>query len=86
MADHASPKKMQRRDRVARIRNKSQLSEMKTFRKKFLVSVDSGKADQELFKKAQSLVARAARKHVIPKNRANRIISHMMKRMQIAAI
>jgi small subunit ribosomal protein S20 len=85
MTNHASAAKMHRRDKVARLRNKSQLSEMKTYRKKFLAAAAAGNADQELFKKAQSLVAKAARKHVIPKNRASRIIGHMMKRMQSTA-
>jgi ribosomal protein S20 len=83
MPNHSSPEKMLRRDQVVRMRNRSQLSEMKTYRKKFLDSANSGKVDLELFKKAQSLVARAGRKHLIPKGRANRIISRMMKRMQL---
>ena len=83
MPNHSSPEKMLRRDQVVRMRNRSQLSEMKTCRKKFLESANTGKPDLELFKKAQSLIARAGRKLLIPKGRANRIISRMMKRIQL---
>jgi ribosomal protein S20 len=85
MPDHSSPAKAMRRDAVARARNRSQLSELKTYRKKFLESVAGGTPDLELFRKTQSLVARAGRKLLIPKNRASRIISRMMKRMQSVA-
>ena len=85
MPNHSSPEKAMRRDIIARARNKSQLSELKTYRKKFMESVATGTPDEALFRKTQCLVARAGRKLLIPKNRASRIISRMMKRMQPVA-
>jgi len=80
MPNHKSPEKMMRRDAIVRMRNRSQLTEMKTWRKKFLASLATGAADEELFRKAQSLIARAGRKSLIPRGRADRIISRMMKK------
>jgi ribosomal protein S20 len=80
MPNKQSPKKMLRRDIKARALNKSQMSNMRTFRKKFEHSLVSGDDTESSFRKAQSLVARAGRKGLIPKGRASRIISRMMQK------
>ena len=71
-----------RRNELVRTRNKSQLSTLKTYRKKFELSLGSteGKTVDEAFRHAQSLIARAGRKGLIPKGRASRIIGKMMKK------
>jgi len=80
MPNKQSPKKMLRRDTKARLLNKSQMSTMKTFRKKFEHSLVDGGDLEANFRKAQSLIARAGRKGLIPRGRASRIISRMMQK------
>lgn len=80
MPCHASPKKMIRRDTKARMRNKSQMSALKTYRKKFEIALTSGNEVESAFRKAQSLLARAGRKGLIPRGRADRIIGNLMRK------
>lgn len=78
MARPKSPARTLRRDTRARERNKSQLRTMKTFVKKFKSTLASGTADEQAFRKAQSLIARAARKNLIHKGKGDRMISRLM--------
>lgn len=82
MPVHKSPKKMMRRDLKAKMRNKSQVSALRTQKKKFEKAFIEGSASEETFRKTQSLMARAGRKGLIPKGRASRLIGQMMKKMQ----
>lgn len=87
MARPASPKRTLRRDIKARERNKSQKSTMKTFVKKFQTSLASGTPDEEAFRKAQSLIARASRKRLIHPGKGSRMISRMMtKKVAIESV
>ena len=81
MPNKKSAEKMVRRNEMARIRNKSQMSTLKTYRKKFEQSLNVLDTDVEIsFKKVQSLLAKAGRKGLIPKGRASRIIGKLMKK------
>lgn len=78
MARPASPKRTLRRDIKARERNKAQKSTMKTFIKKFKSTLASGTPSEELFRKTQSLIARASRKKLIHPGKGSRMISRLM--------
>jgi ribosomal protein S20 len=79
---HKSPKKMMRRDLQARMRNKSQLTAVKTQKKKLEKALSANVVTDELFRKTQGMLARAGQKGIIPKGRASRLIGKMMKKLQ----
>lgn len=64
-----------RRDRKVCSRNKSQISALKTAIKK----AKSNTLESSTLQKAQSLTDRAARKGLIPRNRAARWVSSLMQ-------
>ena len=78
---HRSPKKMMRRDLKARMHNRSQLSAVKTQKKKLEKALHTGVVTDELFRKTQGMLARAGQKGLIPKGRASRLIGKMMKKL-----
>ncbi|TGA64430.1 30S ribosomal protein S20 [Dichelobacter nodosus] len=79
MANTAQALKRIRQTNKARAQNASQRSTIRTVMKKFLKAIeakDIATAEQE-FSTAASLLDRAARKHIIHKNKANRLKSRM---------
>ena len=80
MAQHKSAEKRNRSNERKRLVNKSYNSSVKSSVKKFKVAA-SNKAEtsslQTLFVEAQSLLAKAASKGVIHKNKASRSISRL---------
>lgn len=79
MANHKSAAKKARRDAEARLRNRSNRSELKTGVKKFLAVIAAGDktlAAQQL-PLTQGLVDKACRKGVMHKNAADRTKSRM---------
>lgn len=83
MANHKSAAKKARRDAEARLRNRSNRSELKTAVKKFLAVIAGGDktlAAQQL-PLTQGLVDKACRKGVMHKNAADRTKSRMAARV-----
>ena len=87
MANHKSAAKKARRDAEARLRNRSNRSELKTAVKKFLVAVSTGsKTDAAaLLPTTLGVVDRAVRKGVIHKNAANRAKSRLTLKVNALA-
>ena len=81
MPNHLSAKKRVRQNDKRRIRNKANLTLMKTQRKKVLTAIEEKKHDDidELLKLAQATIARTRRKGVIHKNTMARRISRLTK-------
>ncbi|RMG90520.1 MAG: 30S ribosomal protein S20 [Zetaproteobacteria bacterium] len=79
MANHASARKRARQDAKKRLSNRSQRTAMRTAIKKVLHAVEAGDRERavEAFQQAQSLIARAGRKHLIHPNQAARRISRL---------
>ncbi len=79
MANHKSAAKKARRDAEARLRNRSNRSELKTAVKKFLAFVAEGnKAEAaKQLPLTQGLVDKACRKGVMHKNAADRTKSRL---------
>ena len=87
MANHKSAAKKARRDAEARLRNRSNRSELKTAVKKFLAAVSTGsKTDAAaLLPGTLGVVDRAVRKGVIHKNAANRAKSRLTLKVNVLA-
>lgn len=81
MANIKSSKKDIKRIKVKTLRNRSRLSEIKTFTKKFTSAVESKDVDTatNLFKVVQSKIARAQGKGLFKANTAARKISKLSK-------
>jgi len=81
LANHKSALKRAKQSENRRIRNKSTKSAMNTTIKKVQAAAQEEGSDnaQELFKAAQSSIAKAAKKGVIHKNTAARKISRLYK-------
>ena len=81
MANHKSALKRAKQSENRRLRNKSTKSAMNTTIKKVLAAAQEDGNDnaQELFKNAQSSIAKAAKKGVIHQNTAARKISRLSK-------
>ena len=79
MANHKSAAKKARRDVEARLRNRSNRSELKTAVKKFLAVVAGGDKTEaaKQLPLTQGVVDRAARKGVMHKNAADRTKSRL---------
>lgn len=87
MANHASAKKAAKQIVKRSLINKSRLSKVKTFIKKYvtLLSSDSGENIENEFSKVQSEIARAVTKGVINKNKASRMISSLHNKLKAQA-
>ena len=79
MANHKSAAKKARHDAEARLRNRSNRSELKTAVKKFLAVVEAGDkaAAAQLLPTTQGVVDRASKKGVLHKNAADRTKSRL---------
>lgn len=78
MAKTKAAKKANRQNEARRIANREKISEIKTARRKFLESLKIGKDAATLaFQKAQSLLAKAAKKGRLHWKTAARLISRM---------
>lgn len=87
MANLKSAKKRTIQSRAAQKRNQSRKSEIKTVTKKFLEAVDAKDMQkaQELYRLAESKIARARGKGVLKKNTASRKISKLAKKLSPSA-
>ncbi len=87
MANHKSAAKKARRDVEARLRNRSNRSEVKTAVKKFLAAVATGsKAEASAaLPGTLGVVDRAVRKGVLHKNAANRAKSRLTLKVNALA-
>lgn len=83
MANSKSALKRVRQNKKARERNKVVRSRIRTFTNQFDSAVEEGDADAatEAYREAVAVLDRAARKDVIPKERADRKKSRMAKRL-----
>jgi len=84
MANHASAKKAIRQTQTKTAINRSRISRIRTFIKKFENSVKSGDKDvaQKAFVVAQSEIMRGVSKKIIKKNSASRKISRLAVRLK----
>ncbi len=87
MAHHASAKKELRKSLKQKLRNKSRISEIKTFIKKVEAAIAEKNISQaqEFFKIAQSKIMRGADKNVMKSNTASRKISRLANKIKAAA-
>ncbi|RME86471.1 MAG: 30S ribosomal protein S20 [Zetaproteobacteria bacterium] len=88
MANTKSAAKRARQNEKRRLRNRAQRSAMRTAVKKTLQAIEAGDLEQAqlLFRKAQSLIARAGRKHVIHPRQAARRISRLNAKLKKLAL
>lgn len=79
MATHPSAKKRARQNAKARLRNRANMSEMRTAIKTLREAIDKKevKALDKLFIETQSVIARACRKGALPRNNASRRIGRL---------
>ncbi|MED5261433.1 MAG: 30S ribosomal protein S20 [Myxococcota bacterium] len=84
MATHKSAEKRHRQSEKRRLRNQGVRSRMRTTVKNFLASLDSGDAEAATanFRSAERELRKAATKGVIPKQRADRHVGRLSKRLQ----
>lgn len=87
MANTKSAKKRTLQNAAAQKRNQARKSELKTVTKKFLEAVDAKdmQTAKELFRVAESKIARARGKGVLKKNTASRKISKLAKKLSPVA-
>ncbi len=80
MANHKSAKKRAKQSQVRRLRNKSVKTSLKTLEKQLRAAKEAGADNQEdLMRKTQSAIHKAAKKGVIHKKTASRKISRLNK-------
>ncbi len=83
MANHKSAVKRHRQSEKRRHRNQGVRSRMRTTVKKFLASLETGDAEAATanFRSAERELRKAATKGVIPKQRADRHVGRLSKRL-----
>jgi len=82
LANHKSAKKRAKQSQVRRLRNKSAKTTLKTMEKKLRAAKEEGSDNQdEILRKTQSAIHKAAKKGVIHKKTASRKISRLFKFM-----
>ena len=83
MATHKSAEKRHRQSEKRRHRNQGVRSRMRTTVKKFLASLETGDAEAATanFRSAERELRKAATKGVIPKQRADRHVGRLSKRL-----
>ncbi|MBF0572226.1 MAG: 30S ribosomal protein S20 [Desulfamplus sp.] len=80
MANHKSAIKRAKQNEVRRLRNRSTRSAMRTAIKKVYVAKDEAAENTvEVFRTAQSVIAKAAKKGILHKNTAARKTSRLAK-------
>jgi small subunit ribosomal protein S20 len=80
LANHKSAKKRAKQSQVRRIRNKSVKTTLKNLEKKIRIAKEEGSENKdELLRKTQSAIHKAAKKGVIHKKTASRKISRLFK-------
>jgi small subunit ribosomal protein S20 len=86
MANHGSALKRMRQSEKRASMNRSRLSRVKTFIKKFISESKSGEEKaNEAFSEAQSEIQKCAAKGVICRNTANRKVSRLSKQLKYVA-
>lgn len=88
MANHSSSKKAIRQIAKRTAVNKSRISKIRTFFKKFLETMSQSvekSVAEEAFKKAQSEIARGVKKGVLKKNTAARQVSRLAHKLKAKA-
>ncbi len=82
MANHKSAKKRAKQSQVRRLRNKSVKTTLKNLEKKIRIAKEEGSENKdELLRKTQSAIHKAAKKGIIHKKTASRKISRLFKFM-----
>lgn len=83
MANHKSAKKRAIRNEKKRIENKSRLSKIRTFVKKVKVLITENKKDEAIkaLSTANSEIAKGAKKGVMHKKTASRMVSKLAKKV-----
>jgi small subunit ribosomal protein S20 len=82
LANHKSAKKRAKQSQVRRLRNKSVKTTLKNLEKKIRIAKEEGSENNdELLRKTQSAIHKAAKKGVIHKKTASRKISRLFKFM-----
>lgn len=82
MPNHSSPKKRVRADAKRKMINKSRISRIKTFIKKFEFTLASSKDDASaMFKEVQSEIMKGASKGAIKFKAASRKVSRLSKKI-----
>lgn len=84
MANHKSAEKRNRQNQVARARNASNRSAMKTAVRKLDEAIEAGEGVQEALQAAISRIAKTASKGTLHKKTASRKISRLTKRVNLA--
>lgn len=80
MANHKSAKKRAKQSQVRRLRNKSVKTTLKNLEKKIHAAKEEGSDNKdELMRKTQSIIHKAAKKGIIHKKTASRKISRLFK-------
>jgi small subunit ribosomal protein S20 len=80
LANHKSAKKRAKQSQVRRLRNKSVKTTLKNLEKKIRIAKEEGSENKdELLRKTQSAIHKAAKKGVIHKKTASRKISRLFK-------
>lgn len=79
MANHKSAKKRAKQSQVRRLRNRSVKTTLKTLEKKLRETKAAGENAEDLMKKTQSAIHKAAKKGIIHKKTASRKISRLSK-------
>jgi len=82
LANHKSAKKRAKQSQVRRLRNKSVKTTLKNLEKKIRVAKEENSDNkEEILRKTQSAIHKAAKKGVIHKKTASRKISRLFKFM-----
>ncbi len=80
MANHKSAKKRAKQSQVRRLRNRSAKTSLKTLEKQLREAKEAGADNKdELMRKTQSAIHKAAKKGVLHKKTASRKISRLYK-------
>lgn len=82
MPNTTSAKKELRKDKKRRLTNRSTISKIKTSIKKFLAQIKNNEIElaNQLFREAQSTIAKASKKHIIHWKKAARLTSRMQQK------
>lgn len=79
MANHKSAKKRAKQSQVRRLRNRAVKTNLKNMEKKVRAAKEAGEDNDQIMRKAQSALHKAAKKGVIHKKTASRKISRLCK-------
>jgi len=81
---HKATAKRLRQDKVRRVRNRSTKARIRTETKKIAATATAGKPEEteKSFRHACSVIDKAAKRNIIPKNRASRKKSRLAKALK----